>query len=84
MTVETIVYSILIAIVVCLFVYIKYIDESIKADEEFIRELSKNILDLYDYIHSIEIKQQIKINCNIEELTKSVNEVEEKLCKMKK
>jgi urate oxidase len=84
MTIETIVYSVLIAIVVCMFVYVKYSNDRLEEDEKFIKELSKNILDVYDYIHSIEIKQQIKINCNIEELTKRVNEVEEKLCKMKK
>ena len=56
MTIETIVYSVLVAIVVCMFVYVKYTNDRLEADEKFIKELSKNILDLYDYIRSIEIK----------------------------
>ena len=84
MTIETIVYSVLVAIVLCMFVYVKYTNDRLETDEEFIKELSKNILDVYDYIHSIEIKQQIKINCDMEEFAKIVKKEQEKLCKMKK
>ena len=48
MTIETIVYSVLVAIVVCMFVYVKY------------------------------------SNDRLEEYTKSLKEVQEELCKMKK
>ena len=70
MTIETIVYSVLV--VVCMFVYVKYSNDRLEEDEKFIKELSKNILDLYDYIHSIEIKRQIKTNCDMEEFEKIV------------
>ena len=84
MTIETIVYSVLVAIVVCMFVYVKYSNDRLEEDEKFIKELSKNILDLYDYIRSIEIKWQIKTNCDMEEFSKIVKKEQEKLCKMKK
>ena len=38
MTIETIVYSVLIAIVVCMFVYLKYINDRLEEDEKFIDE----------------------------------------------
>ena len=84
MTIETIVYSVLVAIVVCVFEYVKYSNDRLEEDEKFIKELSKNILDVYDYIRSIEIKRQIKTNCDMEEFSKIVKKEQEKLCKMKK
>lgn len=43
MTIETIVYSVLVAIVVCMFVYVKYINDRLEEDEKFIKEVEEKL-----------------------------------------
>ena len=43
MTIETIVYSVLVAIVVCMFVYVKYSNDRLEEDEKFIDEVEEKL-----------------------------------------